>query len=104
MANVVINGIYSSKSVLDAAEAATAEAGDSYLVGTKMPYDLYTYSGRAFKKIDKVSTVSSEEAGPAEVQKSDLFKIIIKDGEKKYKIRCAVGRGARCDTFELYGV
>lgn len=52
MANVVIKGVYTSKTALDTAELATAENGDTYIVGSKIPYDLYTYSSSktAFQK------------------------------------------------------
>lgn len=56
MANLVIKGVYTSKTALDTAELATASNGDTYIVGSKSPYDLYTYSSTdtAFKKGEKV--------------------------------------------------
>lgn len=44
MANFVIKGIYESKAALDTAELETAQSGDTYMVGTKAPYDAYTYT------------------------------------------------------------
>lgn len=44
MANMVLKGIYESKAALDTAQLETASSGDSYLVGTKCPYDIYTYT------------------------------------------------------------
>ena len=56
MANIVIKGVYESKTALETAEAATAVAGDTYIVGTKCPYDLYTFTSGAFKKGEPVGT------------------------------------------------
>ena len=50
MANIAILGVYSSKSALDTAEKSTASAGDTYIVGSKIPYDLYTFTRGEFKK------------------------------------------------------
>ena len=57
MANIAILGVYSTKSALDTAQKATASAGDTYIVGSKIPYDLYTFASGEFKKGDKVSNV-----------------------------------------------
>lgn len=38
-------GYYSTKAALDAAQKATAEAGDAYGVGTEEPYDIYIFDG-----------------------------------------------------------
>ena len=58
MANIVIKGVYTSKTALDTAEKATANNGDTYIVGSKCPYDLYTYSSSktAFEKGAAVGT------------------------------------------------
>lgn len=56
MANLVLKGVYATKSALDTAELETAVNGDSYLVGSKTPYDTYTYSSSktAFQKGEQV--------------------------------------------------
>ena len=38
-------GYYASKAALDAAQKATASAGDAYGVGTAEPYDIYIFNG-----------------------------------------------------------
>lgn len=38
-------GYYGTKAALDAAQKATAEAGDAYGVGTEEPYDIYIFDG-----------------------------------------------------------
>ena len=38
-------GYYGTKAALDAAQKATAEAGDAYGVGTAEPYDIYIFDG-----------------------------------------------------------
>ena len=57
MANIVIKGVYTTKTALDTAELATANNGDTWIVGSKIPYDLYTYSSSktAFVKGNTVS-------------------------------------------------
>lgn len=59
MANVVILGVYASKAALDAG-AEDPSNGDTYIVGSKCPYDLYTYSSSksAFQKGEQVGRVS----------------------------------------------
>lgn len=104
MANIVIKGVYATKSALDTAELAAAEAGDTYIVGSKIPYDLYTFTSGAFKKGDKVSNVMEDLTTPAEYPIAKMFYITFKDGNKTYKLRENVGRGKSHDTFELFGV
>ena len=111
MANIVILGVYTSKTALDTAEAATASAGDTYLVGTKIPYDLYTFKSSAFTKGDKVSNVVSDLSTPVTIEDvteaptvTEMFGVTWKDGSKTYKLRQTVGRGVRQDTYELFGV
>lgn len=69
MANVVILGVYDSKSALDTAKLASATNGDTYIVGTKIPYDMYTYnsSKSAFVKGNKVSDKASELSTPVSI-------------------------------------
>ena len=112
MANIVILGVYASKTALDTAEAATASNGDTYIVGSKIPYDLYTYSSSktAFVKGDKVSNVVGDLSTPvtiddvtADIAVSKLYSITFKSGSKSFKVRKTVGRGNSLDTFEFYG-
>ena len=69
MANIAILGVYSTKTALDTAEKATASNGDTYIVGSKIPYELYTYSSSksAFEKGDKVSNVASDLSTPISI-------------------------------------
>ena len=112
MANIVIKGVYTSKSALDTAELATANDGDTFIVGSKIPYDLYTYKAAdtAFKKGDKVSNVVGDLSTPVTIDDvteninlSSLCNITFHDGAKTMKVRKAIGR-IRNDVFELYGV
>ncbi len=107
MANIVILGVYESKSALDTAEAATASAGDTYIVGSKCPYDLYTFTSGAFKKGEAVGTKGTLDIGIDDVNEdiplSSLGSITFKDGSKTMRLRKAIGR-IRNDVFELYGV
>ena len=43
MANIAILGVYATKTAL-AAGVDDPSNGDTYIVGSKIPYDLYTYS------------------------------------------------------------
>ena len=69
MANIVIKGVYATKAALDTAELAGAANGDTYIVGSKIPYDLYTYSSSktAFQKGDKVSNVVKDLSTPVTI-------------------------------------
>ena len=111
MANVVIKGVYTSKTALDTAELATASAGDTYIVGSKIPYDLYTYdsTSTSFKKGNKVSDKVSELSTPVSIDDvtediplSSLFTTTFHNGSQSLKVRQAIGR-VRQDVYELYG-
>lgn len=67
MANIVILGVYTTKSALDTAEKASASAGDTYIVGSKIPYDLYTFTSGEFKKGDTVSNVVGDLKTPVSI-------------------------------------
>ena len=67
MANIVILGVYATKTALDTAEKASASAGDTYIVGSKIPYDLYTFTSGEFKKGNKVSDKASELSTPVSI-------------------------------------
>ena len=94
MANFVLKGVYASKSALDTAELATASDGDSYLVGSKSPYDSYTYSASktAFQKGEKVGRKEDFDITIDDVTEdipvSDLYNIPFKGADgKTLKIR-----------------
>lgn len=69
MANIVIKGVYTTKTALDTAEKETANNGDTYIVGSKIPYDLYTFSSskNAFQKGDAVSNVVGDLTTPVTI-------------------------------------
>jgi len=72
MASIVIKGVYATKSALETAQAETAEAGDTYIVGSKIPYNLYTFTNGAFVKGDAVSNSATDvKASPVE----DVYKM-----------------------------
>ena len=53
MANLVISGVYAASSSLPTGDSAPAN-GTSYLVGTKCPYDVYTYQTSGTKYVKGV--------------------------------------------------
>ena len=93
MANIVIKGVYATKSALDAAEAATAVAGDTYMVGSKCPYDMYKFVSSAFvKQSEAVGTKSTLSISIDDVNQdipvADLYDIPFKGSDgKTLKIR-----------------
>lgn len=92
MANIVILGVYASKSELDTAEKATASAGDTYLVGSKCPYDLYKFTSGEFQKGEAVGTKGTLDITIEDVNEdipvSSLYNISFKGGDgKTLKIR-----------------
>lgn len=94
MANFVILGVYESKAALDSAELATASNGDTYIVGTKSPYDAYTYSSSktAFVKGAEVGRKADMDISIDDVNEdipvSELYDIPFKgDDGKTLKIR-----------------
>ena len=54
MANLVISGVYASTSALPTGDSAPAN-GTSYLVGSKCPYDVYTYQTSGTKYVKGVT-------------------------------------------------
>ena len=93
MANIVIKGVYATKPALDTAEAATAEAGDTYMVGSKCPYDMYKFVSDAFvKQSDKVGTKGTLSISIDDVNQdipvAELFDIPFKGSDgKTLKVR-----------------
>ena len=92
MANIVILGVYASKTALDTAEKATASAGDTYLVGSKCPYDLYKFTSGEFKKGEAVGTKGTLDITIEDVNEdipvSSLYNIPFKGSDgKTLKIR-----------------
>ena len=53
MVNLVISGVYAASSSLPTGDSAPAN-GTSYLVGTKCPYDVYTYQTSGTKYVKGV--------------------------------------------------
>jgi len=56
----VIKGVYASKSALDSAHSSGNTKGDTYIVGSGIPYTLYSWSGSAFVKGKTVSDTASD--------------------------------------------
>ena len=93
MANIVISGVYASTSALPTGESAP-ENGTNYLVGSKCPYDIYTYqtSGTKYVKGEKVGTKGTLDISVDDVNQdipvAKIFDIAFKgpDG-KTLKVR-----------------
>ena len=68
MANIVISGVYATKAALSAGVSEPSN-GDTYIVGSKIPYDLYTYSSSKtdWVKGDKVSNVVGDLSTPVTI-------------------------------------
>ena len=104
MANVVILGVYATKSALDAG-ADNPSNGDTYIVGSKCPYDLYTYSSSktAFQKGEQVGRLGDFDISIDDVTEdipvSKLFTTPFKgeDG-KTLKVR----KGLHLGEIHLY--
>ena len=99
MANIVIKGVYTSKGALDTAELATAANGDTYIVGTKIPYDLYTYSSSktAFEKGNAVSNMAKDLNTQTDI--NDLYSLEFKANDgKTLKVR----KGLHLGEIHLY--
>lgn len=60
MADTVILGVYETKTALDTAHASGNTNGDTYIVGSKIPYDLYSWDGSKFAKGNAVSDSQSD--------------------------------------------
>lgn len=93
MANFVISGVYASSSALPTGESAPAN-GTNYLVGTKSPYDIYTYqtSGTKYVKGEKVGRKGDLDISISDVNQdipvSSLYNIPFKGADgKTLKIR-----------------
>lgn len=67
MANTVILGVYDTVNALNTAHASDNTNGDTYLVGTKIPYLLYKWNGSSFVKGNKVSDVVGDLSTPVTV-------------------------------------
>ena len=108
MANIAILGVYTTKSALDTAEKATANNGDTYIVGSKIPYDLYTYNSTKteFVKGDKVSNVVGDLTTPVTIDDittnpaiNKLYGItFVGDDGKNLKVR----KGLHLGEIHLY--
>ena len=86
MAATVILGVYTTKTALDTAHSTSNTKGDTYIVGSGIPYDLYSWSGSAFVKGDKISNVWSDLS--QDVPVSDLYSMEFKGSDgKTLKVR-----------------
>lgn len=85
MATVIL-GVYETKTALDTAHASDNTKGDTYIVGAKIPYNLYSWDGSKFVKGDTVSDTQSDLT--KDVPVAELFEMSFKgtDG-KTVKIR-----------------
>ena len=92
-----ILGVYETKSALDSAKKASAKEGDTYMVGSGIPYDLYTFTGSDFAKGDKIS--DSAEDLTTSIPVDELYNLSFegKDG-KTLKIR----RGLHLGEIHFY--
>ena len=99
MANIVIKGVYTTKAALDSAELATASNGDTYIVGSKIPYDLYTYSSSktAFEKGSAVSNMAKDLNTQTDIDDLYSLEFIGEDG-KTLKVR----KGLHLGEIHLY--
>lgn len=86
MAATAILGVYASKSALDSAHSSGNTKGDTYIVGSGIPYDLYSWSGSAFVKGDKVSDQATDLTTSIPVDDLTDLSFEGKDG-KTLKIR-----------------
>ena len=109
MANLVILGVYSSKSALDTAELASASNGDTYIVGSKSPYDLYTYSSTktAFEKGEKVGRVGDLDISIDDVTEnitlsSVMSKTLKNANNESIKLIPAIGK-RKMEYLEIVG-
>ena len=85
MATAIL-GIYATKSALVTAHASDNTKGDTYMVGSSIPYDLYSWSGTAFVKGNKISDQSGDLTTKIPVDDLGNLSFEGKDG-KTLKIR-----------------
>ena len=81
MANTVILGVYETKSALDTAHASSNTKGDTYIVGSKIPYDLYAWDGSKFVKGNTVSDTQSDLTKDVAVE--ELYSMKFKGADGK---------------------
>ena len=104
MANLVISGVYAASSSLPTGTSAPAN-GTSYLVGTKCPYDVYTYqtSGTKYVKGVQVGRLTDFAVSIDDVTEdipiSKLYTTPFKAGDgKTVKVR----KGLHLGEIHLY--
>jgi len=109
MANLVILGVYTSKTALDTAELASASNGDTYIVGSKSPYDLYTYSSSktAFQKGEQVGRIGDLDVTIDDVNQditvAKIMTVTLKDANNNsVKLAQAIGKHD-LGQFDLIG-
>ena len=97
MADVVIKGVYATKTALDTAHPSGNTNGDTYIVGSKCPYDLYSWSGSAFTKGAKCGTIETLTVTLDDVNQditlANLMTKTLKDaGGNNVKLAQAIGK------------
>ncbi len=109
MANLVISGVYASSSALPTGESAPAN-GTSYLVGSKCPYDVYTYqtSGTKYVKGEKVGRKTDFDITIDDVTEditvAKIMTVTLKDANNRnVKLAQAIGKHDM-GQFDLIGV
>lgn len=92
MANTVIKGVYETKTALDTAHSTGNTKGDTYIVGSKIPYYLYSWDGSKFAKGNTVSDKATDIT--ADIPVSDLYNLSFKGADgKTIKIRKGLHMG-----------
>ena len=86
MANTVIKGVYETKTALDTAHSTSNTKGDTYIVGSKIPYNLYSWDGSKFVKGTTVSNKATDLT--ANIPVEDLYSLMFEGADgKTLKIR-----------------
>lgn len=81
-----ILGVYETVTALNTAHSTGNNNGDTYIVGTKCPYTLYSWNDSSFKKGETVSDTASELS--AEIPVDDLYNLSFQGNDgKTLKIR-----------------
>ena len=107
MADIAILGVYSTKTALDTAHSSGNTKGDTYIVGSKIPYDLYSWSGSAFVKGEKCGTIGSLDVSIDDVNQSitvaKVMEKTLKNGMNQ-DVKLIEKIGAAPGNYEFAGV
>ena len=96
MATTIL-GIYSTKSALDSAHSTGNTDGDTYIVGSGIPYTMYKWNGSSFVKGNTVSDTWDDLT--TDIPISDLYSMAFKaDDGKTLKVR----KGLHLGEIHLY--